>query len=86
MFRIKTTIKNIWNIIRIESLDFRYQITYSLSSPFRDTESMMTARIMLIMHQLEKGLSHNSRRANWEIKDGVITHLPYLLWLGTALF
>ena len=65
MLGIKKHCITLVEIFRMLYCDFKYQMGYSLSSPFNNTEQMALAKIMLTMHQLEKGLSHNPKRKNW---------------------
>lgn len=55
-------LKSIYNLV-VADAAFQYRYSYSDLTP--DNADNRLARIMLLIHQLEKGLSHEVRRSDW---------------------
>lgn len=60
-----TKLRQIKSICSMAIADIAFQYKYSLSDLTADNMDNQLARIMLLIHQLEKGLSHEIRRSDW---------------------
>lgn len=60
-----TKLRQIKSICSMAIADIAFQYRYALSDLTPDNKDNRLARIMLLIHQLEKGLSHEVRRSDW---------------------
>lgn len=63
--RLITKLRQFKSIYNQVVADIAFQYRYSLSDLTSDNIDNRLARIMLLIHQLEKGLSHEVRRSDW---------------------